>query len=171
VYSSVNSKLGKVAPYLLLILASAGLVGTYNAKQRASGAAAVRDSIAAHAIDSLQKVSRQRDTLYTADTVVKWRTVVRAETLLDTLLLSDTVTLTVRESVLVFAADSAIQACRSIVLSCEARVAVRDEFIAAISADRDQWRRRASPSLYQQGGTVLRTVAAWELLRLILRDR
>lgn len=89
--------------------------------------------------DTLRRHVRARDTLYIRDTTVKWRIVQRAETLLTTLRLSDTVTLTRRESVIVFAADSAIQACRSIVTSCEARIGVRDSLIRAITWERDHW--------------------------------
>jgi hypothetical protein len=143
-----------------LLMAKCG----YDGKRRAEGAAAVRDSIAAARIMMLERQRSWRDTLYVRDTVPKWRTVRMTETLIDTLLKSDTVVLTRRESVIVFAADSAIQACRSIVLGCEARVAVRDSLLTAITADRDVWRRRSSPSLITKATTALKWLGVGYLI-------
>jgi hypothetical protein len=135
-----------------LLMAKCG----YDGKRRAEGAAAVRDSISAARIDSLLASRSRVDTLYVRDTTIKWRTVARAETLLKTLLHSDTIVLTRRESVIVFAADSAIQACRQIVLSCESRIAVRDSLLFAVTADRDVWRRRSQPSWVTRTTTALK---------------
>lgn len=135
------------------------LVGkcTYDGRRRAEGREAVLLQQRAALADSLTVARSRRDVQYVRDTVVRWRTVVRTETLLDTLRLSDTVKLTTRESVIVFAADSAIQACRSIVSSCEARVAVRDSLLSVLEIDRDYWRRESKPSLL----TRLSTAGKW----------
>lgn len=133
------------------------------------GEAAVRDSIAAVKIDSLTAVKQRKDTLYVRDTVTRWQTVRETQTLLDTLMFSDTVTLTVRESVIVFAADSAIQACRFIVQSCEQRLTIRDSLLSSITADRNRWRTQASPSAIQQARTKTQTIIVWEAVRALIR--
>jgi hypothetical protein len=158
-----------LAPYVLAVAVGGGWLLSHNAKQRALGAAAIRDSINAARIDSLTGASARRDTLYVTDTLTRWRTVRTTETLIDTLLRSDTVVLTRRESVIVFAADSAIQACRSIVLGCEARVAARDSLLSALTDDRDRWKGRARPSFTTQTVHDAKVIAAWELLKVILK--
>jgi hypothetical protein len=155
----MNALLKQAAPYVLALAIGGGWLLSHNAKQRELGAAAVRDSINAIRIQALTLLKVERDTIYQKDTVIKWRVVARAETLLTTLLKSDTVTLTRRESVIVFAADSAIQACRSIVLNCEARVAVRDSLISSITADRDVWKRRGQPSFLSRLTTAVKWTA------------
>lgn len=146
-----------VLPYLVLLLVLPVLKCTYDGRRRAEGREAIAVAARQIAEDSLGKVLVRRDTLYVRDTVPRWRTIRETQTLLDTLRLSDTVTLTVRESVIVFAADSAIQACREIVFSCEARVAVRDSLLSVLTTDRDFWRRKSQPSLL----TKISTAAKW----------
>lgn len=136
----------------------------YDGRRRAEGREAVLLQQNQQLQDSLSKHVRARDTLYLRDTLTKWRTVRETETLIDTLLRSDTVTLTRRESVIVFAADSAIQACRAIVTSCEARVAVRDSLLKAISWERDRWRRKSRPSLLTQLSTASKWLAVGYLI-------
>lgn len=165
----MNALVSKAVPYVLAAAISGGWLVSHNAKQRALGAAAVRDSIKTARLDSFARVTARRDTLYVRDTVTKWRSIREVETLIDTLLHSDTVTLTVRESVFVARADTAIRMCRSIVLLCEQRVADRDSQIVALTTDRNEWRGRASPSLRDQAVSVGWHVGLWELTKAAVK--
>jgi hypothetical protein len=84
--------------------------------------------------DTLRTRAARRDTVYQRDTVKLTGTVTRFRTLVDSLVRTDT--LTVRESVLVAAADTLIQACRATITTCEQRVADRDRIIANERATR-----------------------------------
>lgn len=154
----------KVVPWLVVVLLGLTLKVVYDGRRRAEGREAVLIAENAHLQDTLTKVSQRRDVQYVRDTITKWRTVRKTVTLLDTLLKSDTVTLTRRESVIVFAADSAITACRSVVTSCEARVAVRDSLLSAVRVERDLWKRKSTPSLL----TRLSTAGKWLTIGLLI---
>jgi hypothetical protein len=82
--------------------------------------------------DSALAVARQQarrtDTLYVRDTLTLRRTQTRYERVVDSLRVTDT--LTVREQIIVGAADSTIRACRAALTTCEQRVADRDTVIA-----------------------------------------
>ncbi len=146
----------KALPYVaiaaLLLMAKC----TYDGRRRAEGVLAIAIAEHRRTVDSLQKQQRQQDTQYIRDTVTRWRTVRSTVTLLDTLLHSDTVTLTRRESVIVFAADSAIQSCRLIVTACEARLLTRDSLLKAITWERDLWKQRSQPSWLTRTTTALK---------------
>lgn len=130
---------------------------TYDGRRRAEGAEAVAIAQRKAALDSLAIERRRVDTQYVRDTVRLWRSIESVRTLLDTLMLSDTVVLTKRESVLVFAADTAVKRCQAAVLTCERRVFLADSTTAVLTIDRDYWRERARPSLLTQ----LSTAAKW----------
>ena len=89
----------------------------------------------AHRADSLEKAFRV-DTVRLTQSVIRWRT------LRDTLTFSDTVRLTVRESVLVAAADTAIRQCTRTLDTCEAIVAVKDSQITTLQAQVRAERKR-----------------------------
>lgn len=80
----------------------------------------------------LQASARRVDTQYVRDTVKLGAATTRWRTLLDSIRVTDT--LTVRESVIVAAADTAIRACRQALTTCEQRVAVRDSLLAHAAA-------------------------------------
>lgn len=160
----MNGPLFKVVPWVLLALALVFGKCTYDGRRRSEGREDVLVAENVRLQDSLRKRLVRVDTAYLTDTLVKWRTVRSTETLIDTLLRSDTVTLTRRESVIVFAADSAIQACRSIVTSCEARIGVRDSLIRAITWERDHWKRKSQPSLLTRISTAGKWLAVGYLI-------
>jgi hypothetical protein len=148
----------------LLLLALLTSKCAYDHNRRLEGRNNLLQQQNAQLQDTLRKHVRLRDTLYLRDTLTKWRTIRETVSLLDTLRLSDTVTLTRRESVVVFAADSAIQACRSIVASCETRIGVRDSLIRAITWERDHWKRKSQPSLLTRISTAGKWLAVGYLI-------
>jgi len=150
-----------------LSLAALGLFAkcTYDGRRRAEGREAVEIQKREAVEDSLRQRTLPRvDSVYVRDTLTLWRRVTTTQTLLDTLRLSDTVTLTKRESVLVFVAESLVVSCRSAVLSCEARVSARDSLISTVTLDRDYWRRKSSPSLLTQ----LSTAGKWLAIGFVI---
>ena len=136
------------------LIAVAGLTAkcTYDHGQREAGALQERLKATTATLDSVRTVRRGRDTVYRRDTLVRTRTQVAYRELRDTLVLSDTVTVTVRESVLVALADTAIAACNAVVLTCEARVGGLLSELRLTGTQRDTWKARASPSLLVRVG-------------------
>ena len=78
----------------------------------------------------LAALSRSVDTVYVRDTVTFSKWLERYHVVTDTI--HDT--LTVRERVIVAAADSTIMACQQVVSTCEQRVAVRDSMLANLAS-------------------------------------
>lgn len=156
--------LSKVAPWLLLAVALAFGKCTYDGRRRAEGREAVALEQRRVALDSLAKQTRRVDSVYVRDTVRLWRTVTDIRTLLDTLMQSDTVVLTRRESVIVYRADSAVNACTIAIGTCEERVRVRDLRIDSLNADRNYWRRKSNPSLLTQLSTASKWLAVGFLI-------
>ncbi len=85
-----------------------------------------------HALDSLAAVSARIDTVYASDTVRLWRNVKSVDTMTVTVHSWKHDTLKVVEYV--ERADSAVRACVAVVLTCEARVALRDTRIALLDS-------------------------------------
>lgn len=81
-----------------------------------------------------QRLSDSLALAFRADTVRLTDVVTRWQRFRDTLTLSDTVRLTVRESVLVAVADTAIAQCTRTVTTCEALVASKDSIIGTLKA-------------------------------------
>lgn len=104
--------------------------------------------------DSLRAVSAKVEVRYVRDTVRLWRTVARVDTLTATVDRWKHDTLRVVEYVT--RADSAIQACRAVVLSCEERVSLRDQRITALEA-----RGRALEAMRPSKWAKLRDGLAW----------
>jgi hypothetical protein len=121
-----------------------------DASQRALGAAIERNAMLRDSLTVARTEGRRIDTVHLRDTVTLRRIETRTVTLLDTLLHSDTVVLTRRESVLVFAADSLVRACRAAIGSCEATAINLREQLSLTTQQRDLWQRRAQPSLWDQ---------------------
>ena len=103
---------------------------------------------------------RRTDSVFFADTITLTRTRDRFVRVVDSIRTTDT--LTVRESVLVATADTALRACQAVVTSCVARVAARDSLIATLgqqrTADRrlfDARLRRANPFLQPYGEALV----------------
>ena len=88
--------------------------------------------------------------MFVRDTVRLSRLLTRTDTVIAELFRHDTVTLTKRESVLVFVADSLVVACREAVSSCTALVGNLREQLSLTTQQRDLWQRRAQPSLWEQ---------------------
>lgn len=146
-----------------------GLKAGYDARRRAEGVAAVERKARVVAEVNLKNARARVDTFYVIDTIPFWRTVTRTERLLDTLIYSDTVTLTRRESVLVFVADSVVNQCKNIVTLCEQRVAVRDSLLQVMGADRDYWRHKAEPPLIHRASTQLAGAVKWLAIGYTIR--
>lgn len=83
------------------------------------------------------------------DTVVLTRTVTKYRTLVDSILRTDT--LTVREQIIVAAADTAIKACRDVVSSCARNLAIADS-LRAIDQRLIKAYQRARPSFVRRWG-------------------
>ncbi|MHB1310575.1 MAG: hypothetical protein ACYC3L_01065 [Gemmatimonadaceae bacterium] len=135
----------------------------------------VRRAALQHTVDSLrvsERGQRQRaDSLaaaYRVDTLRLTRDVVRWRTLRDTLTLSDTVRLTVRESVLVAAADTAIQQCTRTLDTCDALVAVRDSQIGNLRAQLAT-ERKQRPGFFKRTAKGFQWLGAGVVLGLVLR--
>lgn len=122
----------------------------HDASQRKLGASNQLNAILTDSLRESERRGRGIDTVHLRDTV-RLRTIeTRTVTLLDTLMHSDTVVLTKRESVLVFAADSLVTACRAAIGSCEQTAVNLREQLSLTTAQRDLWHRRAQPSLWEQ---------------------
>lgn len=137
-------------PAALLVVFALFAKCQHDASQRAYGAAIERNAILSDSLSVAKAEGRKIDTVHLRDTVTLRRIETRTVTLLDTLLHSDTVVLTRRESVLVFAADSLVRACRAAIGSCEATAINLREQLSFTTQQRDLWRRRAQPSLWDQ---------------------
>lgn len=159
-------KTSKALPWGIALLALTLCGALYDANQRADGVNRERLRVADSTIQALHASRSRVDTVYTRDTVRLWRTVEHTTTLIDTLMHSDTVTLTQRESVLVFVADSLVTQCTQTVLDCEQRVAVRDSLVRMTGLERDLWKQRASPSLVSK----LMTGAKWIGFYLLVKE-
>ena len=151
-----------LAAVLVLVAGKCG----YDARRRAEGEMRLRLRAADSTIAALQTTARRVDTTYVRDTLRLWRTADRITTLIDTLRLSDTVTLTVRESVLVESASALYAQCSAAVLTCEHRVALRDSLIRSITWERDAWKRRAEPSFITRATTAAKWLAVGYVVRL-----
>lgn len=160
----MNPRLRHALPWLVVAVLGLFAKCTYDGRRRAEGREAVALEQRRVAEKQLLAARTRVDTVYRVDTARLWRTVTRTETLLDTLLKSDTIVLTKRESVLVFVADSLIGQCRAAVLTCEARVRVRDSLNAVLLQDRNYWRGRSSPSLL----TRLSTASKWLAIGFVI---
>lgn len=158
----------EVAAWVCVLALSLFSKSVYDARRRAEGREQIERAARVEAEVDLRKARTKVDTVYAVDTIPFWRTVRRTETIIDTLLHSDTVTLTQRESVLVFVADSAINQCKNIVTICEQRVAIRDSLLTVISADRDYFKKKAQPSLITQGSSALKWLAIGAGFTLLL---
>src|SRR5690242_1462846 len=101
-----NKLLRQVAPWALVFVLSMFSKSVYDARRRAEGREQVERAARVAAEVDLRNTRARVDTFYVIDTIPFWKTIRRTETIIDTLLHSDTVTLTQRESVLVFVADS-----------------------------------------------------------------
>ena len=86
-----------------------------------------RERVAQALVDSLEGVARARDTVYVRDTVRLWRSV----TAYDTARITDTLTRNDTVFVPRAVADAALAACLATVLTCEQRVADRDDQLRA----------------------------------------
>jgi len=122
----------------------------HDASQRKLGAAIERNAILAESLSVVEQRGRKIDTVFRRDTLRLVRRIETTITLLDTLLHSDTVTLTKRESVLVFVADSLVTACRETLTSCSQRIGNLQQQLSLTTEQRDLWRHRAQPSLWDQ---------------------
>jgi hypothetical protein len=91
--------------------------------------------------DSAEAANRIRrvDSVFTRDTITYTRRRDVYRDRVDSIQVTDTVT--VREQVIIAAADTAIRACEAVVTSCQARVAVRDSLIAILGQQREADRR------------------------------
>lgn len=111
--------------------------------------------------DSLTKAFRV-DTVRTTEVVTRWKV------LRDTLTFSDTVTLTVRESVLVAAADTAIAQCTRTLDTCEAIVAAKDSQITTLTAQVTNEAKR-SPGFFRRTAKGFQWLGAGVILGLAIR--
>lgn len=154
----MNPLLLKAAPYLgIAALLAIGKCG-YDANQREIGAMKERLKTTDSALVVARAAALRLDSVFIRDTVRLTRRIVSTQTLLDTLRLSDTVTLTKRESVLVFVADSLVQQCRTTVSSCSARVANLTEQLSLTTTQRDAYRKLV-PSGFQSARSTITTAA------------
>ena len=96
---------------------------------------------------------RRVDSVFTRDTVRLARTLTRWRTRVDSIARAET--LTVRESVIVAAADTAIRACNVAVASCTRRVSERDSMIVLLGLQRATDRQGYEARIKQLNPRVL----------------
>ena len=96
----------------------------YGCEERRNGQIAGQMRELARERDNFEQASKVVRTQFVHDTVVVTRTVTKYQTLVDSITRVDT--LTVRERVIVAAADTAIKACQQTVRSCAASLAIAD---------------------------------------------
>jgi len=139
--------------YVVAVLVAAGAKGCYDHGQREQGALRERLRAADSTAKALAVSVRRVDTVYRRDTLRLTRALTRWDTVragVDTLTMRDTVAVPVEVVRWVVAsADSAVSACRSVVQTCEQRVAVRDSLL-------DVQRRRLAIMAKQRPGFVRR---------------
>lgn len=133
--------------YLLLALSLLGIKLTYDHGQRQVGVVNERLRVTDSTITALRKGVRAVDTVYRRDTIRLTRRIETWDTVTQVVAgLPDTVRVPV-ETVrwIVAEADSTITACRSVVQTCEQRVAIRDSLNAVLvrqhALTREQVRR------------------------------
>jgi hypothetical protein len=144
----------KAAPYLIAASALLGLKYQYDAGKRREGALGEQLKQATAALTAANQRAPRVDSVFRVDTVRLTRRLTTTQTLLDTLRLSDTVTLTRRESVLVFVADSLVQQCRATVLSCiEVQQNLRER-LRLTEIQRDAW-KQSRPSVFGKARTAI----------------
>ena len=131
-------------------------------------------ALADHRSDSLTaalKIQTKRaDSLgkaFRVDTVTLTKHLTAYRTLYDTLTHSDTVRLTVRESVFVQKADSAINACVRTIKTCEALQAEKDSVIQTLGAQVANERKRR-PGFFKRVGESVKWVAAGVILGAVV---
>lgn len=136
-----------------LILSAIALLTMRDCYQQALGARDERIRALGAQLDSLATVGRRLDTVYLRDTLRLTQYVDRWHRLTDTMRLTDTLhrrdTVTVTREVLVVA-DSTIRACTAALGTCEQRVGNLSQRLALTERQRDEWRAKASPSLFRQ---------------------
>lgn len=152
--------------YLLAALALGGTKCVYDRGQRQAGVLSERlrvsDSTARVLARSVQRV----DTIYRADTVRLTRRVQSWDTVSRTVAaLPDTVRVPVEVVRWVVAeADSTIRVCRSVVETCEQRVAVRDSLIVALTRQNALTREQVRRETFKKWGER----AAWAGLVVLI---
>ena len=123
------------SPLLTIALVVVALFGllAYGSEQRQRGRAEAQVAALEQLNDSLKHVQAKVEIRYVTDTVRLWRTLARYDTarVTDTLTRNDTVF--VPRAV----ADEAVAACTATVLTCEQRVGIRDQRIAALERQID----------------------------------
>lgn len=141
---------------LVLVLAAAGALWAYGCERERGGQLRGEMSVLAQQRDALAKQQQIVRTQFVHDTVRLIRTVTKYETLVDSITRVDT--LTIRERVIVAAADTAIKACRETVRSCAASIAIADSIhrgdlrmIHALEAQRPGFARRWGERLLWAG--------------------
>jgi hypothetical protein len=151
--------------YVVAVLVAAGAKGCYDHGQREQGALRERLRAADSTAKALAVSVRRVDTVYRRDTLRLTRALTRWDTVragVDTI--TDTVAVPVEVVRWVVAsADSAVSACRSVVQTCEQRVAVRDSLL-------DVQRRQLAIMAKQRPGFVKRwgERAAWLAAGVVL---
>jgi hypothetical protein len=151
-YVTAAGILALALAFLLMAQCERRRVGAREAELRAEIAELRRDSVT-----QAREIGRV-DSVFTTDTLRLTGTVTRFRTRVDSLLRTDT--LTVRESVIVAAADTAIRACQSAVTSCAQRVAARDSMLVLLGMQRAADRRLFEARLRRANPRILPFVDA-----------
>ena len=146
----MNAILKQAIPYLVAVGALVFTKCQYDWSQLALGAAIERNAYLSDSLSVLKVRGQRIDSVFVRDTLRLTRLLQRTDTVIRQLFKTDTVTLTKRESVLVFVADSLVTSCRETVSSCSALVGNLREQLSLTSAQRDLWHRKAQPSLWEQ---------------------
>lgn len=146
----MNAILKQAIPYLVAVGALVFTKCQYDWSQLALGAAIERNAYLSDSLSVLKVRGQRIDSVFVRDTLRLTRLLTRTDTVIERLFRHDTVTMTQRESVLVFVADSLVQSCRETVSSCAALVGNLRGQLSLTTDQRDLWRRRAQPSLWEQ---------------------
>jgi hypothetical protein len=166
----MNALLSKAAPYVIAIAVGGGWWLSHNAKQRQIGAMRERLRVSDSTLAVREAEGARLDTVFRRDTIRLTRVIQRTTTLLDTLLHSDTVTLTQRESVLVFVADSLVGACTAAVDSCTALNSNLIQRLQLTEQQRDAYRVLIPTGFQRARGSLRDALIGAAITYLLVRN-
>jgi len=151
-------------PWAVALLAVLG----YGCEERRAASLGTETRILRGERDALLRHAAVARTTFVHDTVIVTRSIDRFRTRVDSILRVDTLhdTLTVRERVIVAAADTAIKACQATVHSCAQSLAIADS-VHALDVRTIRALERAKPGPFRRWGERLLWGSAGYTLRTL----
>lgn len=161
-------------PYAVIGVLGLGLKCSYDGNIRSDAERRLLSRQLASRADSIGQLLLRLSARYRVDTVRLTETVVERQLVRDTLRIEEWLRDTIRVPVEVvrtaLSADSAvIQACFVALNTCEQEKALLRRRMVIVDSMAFIWKSAAQPSLWQQTQSTARTVAGWELLKVVVR--